>query len=479
MFTSNFPEPVYRICQAVNSAGGRAMLVGGTVRDMLLGIPPKDFDIEVSWIYPEHLEEIVKSLDPDSFGARGKQFEVMNARFGEWSVDISIPRWDSKCAPGHKGFVISGDPFMSMEDAARRRDFTVNSMGFNPLNGELADFFGGRKDLNEKILRATDTVLFRDDPLRVLRAMQFAGRFGFSVEPETMAVCIYMTGQNEFAELPSARIGEEWRKLLLQSPRPSVGLEVGLATGAFHVLHPELVKLVGCPQNPVWHPEGSVWNHTLMTTDEAAELVRFYRLTGDPALVGMVSALGHDLGKPATTKFEDGRWKSKGHDSAGIMPARDFLSRMQFGNDVNERVQALIREHLAPVNIAQVPHRAGRESAVRKLANRLAPATIDQLALVSEADQRGRAVTLDKVDGVDEMLEIAEKFNITDGKPFKILTGRHLIDRLGWEPYPKGVRFQPILETVFQAQLDGQITTVDEGLEMAEQLRRNMEDGED
>lgn len=264
-----FPEIIFSIAEAMRGQGGRALLVGGIVRDMLLGLPPKDYDFEVYGIAFEHLEVMIRFLNPDWMGTVGKAFCVLKVRFGELAMDIAIPRRESKSGAGHDGFRMVGDPTMSPQEGARRRDFTVNAMALDPLTDEIFDFFGGREDLSRKILRATDPKRFCDDPLRVLRAVQFAGRFGFSVEPHTIAVCREMTREDEFRDLPAARIGEEWRKLLLKSQSPSVGLEVGRATGAFEVLHPELTNLIGVPQDAEWHPEGDVWTHTCMVADAA------------------------------------------------------------------------------------------------------------------------------------------------------------------------------------------------------------------
>lgn len=468
----NFPEYVMRVANAVRDEGGNALIVGGGIRDMVLGLLPKDVDIEVFGIAPDRLEILLHSIGgPVWVDIAGRSFGVFKVQFSDGSViDVSIPRRESKSGSGHRGFEVSGDPFMPFEEAARRRDFTVNAMAFDPISQEFFDFFKGQEDLEGRILRATDTVKFQEDPLRVLRAMQFAGRFGMMVEPRTLTVCRGMVREREFAELPNARIGEEWRKLLLKSPRPSIGLTVGLATGAFHTLHPELVALIGCKQEKEWHPEGDVWTHTMMVVDVAAEIIRRECLAGDDALVIMLGALCHDLGKPAVTRFMQNntgewRWRAHGHEDAGIEPTRSFLSRMDFGKDVELRVVKLVADHLAPSHMFETQWREPTDSAIRKLARRLEPVTMKELVLVAEADHRGRTFSEDGFRAGRMLLERAQALKVTKKGPERILMGRHLIEHFGWK---EGPHFKPVLDTVFEAQMEGRVTTFEEALAMAE-----------
>lgn len=455
-----------RVANAINREGGRSLIVGGGVRDALLGLHPKDFDLEVYGVEPDRLDSIVDSLEPTWKDVVGKSFGVLKVRFGEDDIDISIPRRESKSGSGHKGFQVIGDPTMTPEDAARRRDFTVNALAMDPFTDEVLDFFGGQKDLSRGILRATDPERFRDDPLRVLRTMQFAGRFGFTVEKGTLSICREMAQKPEFANLPAARIGEEWSKLLLKSPKPSVGLEIGLETGAFNVLHPELAALVDVRQDPKWHPEGDVFKHTSMVVDAAADIVKREGLKGDDALTVLLGALCHDFGKTATTQFIDGRWRSLGHESAGKAPTASFLSNMGFGKNIESRVAPLVANHLFPI------HAAGdaNDAAIRRLARRLQPATIKELVWVSEADHRGRGVPWDGFPAGAALLKRAEEMSISVSGPKPILMGRHLMDELHWEP---GKYFGKVLKDIFEAQIDGRITKFDEALEMARSLGKS------
>jgi tRNA nucleotidyltransferase (CCA-adding enzyme) len=458
-----FPEIVTRLARAAADEGGKAHLVAGAVRDSLLGLPTKDWDFEIFGVKADRLDPILRSLKPLWIDTVGASFGVLKAKFGALEIDVSIPRIDSKAGQGHRGFEVTGDPWMSPKEAARRRDFTVNAIAMDPLTSETFDFFDGIGDLKRKVLRAIDPVLFCDDPLRVLRAAQFAARFNFSVDPSTAALCREMCGEPEFANLPSARIGQEWRKLLLKSLRPSVGLRVGLEIGAWQVLHPELAALVGIPQDPGWHPEGDVWTHNNMVVDAAADIVRREQLDGDEALLVMAGALCHDLGKPATTEFIDGHWRSPGHEREGIAPTHSFLSRMDFGERIKAKVARIVNDHL----FAAVQDGKSRDAAVRRLSKRLDPATIRELVLVAEADHQGRDSPLDGFPAGVALLAQAEGLSVRQAPSQPILLGRHLVENLGWKP---GTQFSPVLAIVEEAQIEGTVTTLEEALEMARSL---------
>lgn len=457
------PSKVLDVAHAMKEAGGRALLVGGSVRDMLLGQLPKDFDIEVYGMPAEEIESIVVSLGPEKIETVGRAFGVITARFNELDVDISIPRHESKQGTGHKGFKVTGDPSMTVEDAARRRDFTINSMAYDPLTGEIIDPFNGRKDLAAGILRATDLERFRDDPLRVLRTAQFAGRFGFKVDKETVAVCQEMTASSEFTELPPGRVNEEWQKLLLKSPKPSLGIDVGSQIGAWGALHPELAALHTIAQDSTWHPEGDVWTHSLMAVDVASEIVRREGLEGDDALVILLGALCHDFGKPQTTEFKDGRWRSWGHHKEGVAPTERFLERMGIKKDIQERVTRLVAEHMF---LALNSKGDITDSAIKRLARRLDSATIQELVFIMEADVTGRGVEVSKerTEGAADLISRARELEVSLNKPTPILMGRHLIEHLTWEPGP---RFSRVLKDIFEAQLRGEINTLEEALAMA------------
>src|SRR5437016_6341605 len=253
-------ERVLALARAVHSAGGRALLVGGCVRDMLMGRQPKDWDLEVYGLEPSRLRELLDRFGP--VNVVGEAFTVY--KLGS-ILDVSLPRLERKSGRGNRAFVIAGDPSMSIKDATRRRDFTINAILQDPLTEEILDPFAGQEDIKRQTLRAVSLDTFAEDSLRVLRAAQFAARFEFDIEPETVALCRTI----DLSDLPSERIWGEMEKLLLRPERPSIGLEWLQELGAIDQLFPGIKALMHVPQDAEWHPEGDVYVHTLLVVDRA------------------------------------------------------------------------------------------------------------------------------------------------------------------------------------------------------------------
>jgi hypothetical protein len=282
------PEKVLALARVVRDEGGRALMVGGCVRDSLMSIRPKDWDVEVYGVEPATLRKLLESFG--RINVVGESFTVY--KIGN-HLDVSLPRRERKSGRGHRGFIIEGDPAMSLEEAARRRDFTINAILEDPLTDEIIDPFKGRADIQNKILRAVSRETFLEDSLRVLRAAQFAARFEFDIEPETIELCRAI----DLTDLPRERIWGEMEKLLLRARRPSIGLKWLYSLGIVDQLFPELKALVGVPQEPEWHPEG--WSiaelpfEPLVTSmaqaksiDERPSLREFLtNATADPAVI--------------------------------------------------------------------------------------------------------------------------------------------------------------------------------------------------
>ena len=424
-------DKVVEIARAVREAGGRALLVGGCVRDRLRGEESKDFDVEVFGLDLAALESVLAR-----FGeviAVGRAFGVLQVK--GLPIDFSLPRRDSKIAAGHKGFEIAFDPGLDFATAARRRDLTINSIGLDPLTDEILDPHGGRADLAAGVLRATDPAHFSEDPLRGLRAAQFAARFGFRADPGLIALCRAL----DLSELSGERVLEEWRKLLLKGVRPSLGTELLRETNQLRFF-PELAALVGVPQDPEWHPEGDCWVHNQLVIDEAARL----RDGGpdDPAL--MFGALLHDVGKPPTTAVENGRVRSPGHDVRGVPLAVAFLERMRAPVELVVRVSALVEHHLAPALFIK---NGAAAKGYRRLARKLgaAGASVELLLRVARADHFGRTsdeALARQFPAGDEFLAKARDLAVEHQAPRDVVLGRHLIAR-GLTP---GVEFGRILE---------------------------------
>jgi len=455
------PEKILSLARAIHDAGGRALLVGGCVRDELMGKQPKDWDLEVYNLDAARVREIL-----DQFGSVnvvGESFTVY--KLGH-DLDVSIPRRERKSGRGHKGFVIEGDPSMSVAEATRRRDFTINAILRDPLTGELSDLYEGQRDLQQRVLRAVSSETFAEDSLRVLRAAQFAARFEFDISPETVELCRNV----DLSDLPAERIWGEMEKLLLQAQHPSGGLEWLHKLGAIEKLFPEIQSLIGVPQDPEWHPEGDVFVHTKLVVDRARELID--DLSYPRQVTVMLAALAHDFGKPATTEFIEGRLRSRGHEEAGVPPTESFLERLNVhtldGYNVRKQVIALVREHLKPGEFYKKRDEVG-EGAFRRLARRCEP---DLLYRVAKADSLGRNaewVPREQWYGAEAQewfIERTKELQVEQRPPDPLLLGRHLLE-LGVEPGPK---MGEITRAVYEMQLDGRVRTLDEAIAEARRL---------
>jgi tRNA nucleotidyltransferase (CCA-adding enzyme) len=433
------------IARLVRTEGGRALVVGGFVRDQLLGRPSNELDMEVFGIAEERLRALLAQFG--RVEAVGQQFPVY--KLG--AIDVALPRRESKSGRGHKGFLVSGDPYMSIEEAARRRDFTVNAIMWDPLTNEYLDPFNGRADLERRILRVVDPRTFLDDSLRVLRALQFAARFELTADEHTKALCRSIA----LDDLPSERIWGEFEKLLLKAARPSIGFALARELDVTTKLLPELHALIGCPQEPEWHPEGDCWIHTLMVIDEARG--RNGDLNRAQLAAVMLGAVCHDLGKPLTTAIIDGRIRSPGHEEAGVEPATCLLGRLSVhsldGFDVRWHVLGMVAHHLKPGAFYKVRDEIG-DGAFRRLAQKV---DLELLARLARADCNGRTGNFD-CSAMDWFIERARSLGVEHQPPPPILMGRHLLE-LGVQPGPA---MGEMLKAVYELQLDGKITTLDE-----------------
>jgi len=441
------------IAHAVRDAGGRALFVGGWVRDRIMGRPSKDIDIEVFGVPADPLKTLLESVG--RVETVGESFQVFKAG----DIDVSLPRRESKSGRGHRGFVVTGDPSMSVQDAARRRDFTINAILWDPLTEEYVDPFNGRQDIANRLLRVVDPATFCDDSLRALRAVQFAARFEFVLDDEARRLCREMP----LDDLPAERIWGEIEKLLL-APRPSIGLALALDLGIVVKLFPELKALDGCPQEPEWHPEGDVWVHTLQVVDQARR--RIDDLPRPQQLTMMLGAVCHDLGKPKTTKFSDGRIRSLDHEEQGVEPALSLLDRLNVhtidGYDVRAQVAGLTAQHLKPGAWYKVRDQVG-DGAFRRLA---AKVDLELLARLAKSDCVGREPGTFDCTAMDWFLDRARQLGVEHKPPGPILFGRHLLE-LGLKPGP---RVGEILKTVYEQQMDGTVTTLEQAIESARRL---------
>jgi tRNA nucleotidyltransferase (CCA-adding enzyme) len=438
--------PLRQIEQLIRCAGGRTWLVGGCIRDLVLGRQPRDLDLEVSGLPPGQLHALLTEHFSVQFV--GKAFGVFKLQ--GLPIDISIPSRMLIDNESAQGLLRQSDPDMDIDEALARRDFTMNAMAWDPDTLELRDPFNGRADLDAHVLRHVSE-RFAEDPLRVLRGMQLAARFELTAAPETVALCKTLTQNGQ----PSERLWEEWKKLLLQGIKPSLGLQF-LSNCGWLRFYPELEALQGCKQDPVWHPEGDVWVHTLHCLDWFA--IERTDNQNDDLIVGL-GILCHDFGKPATTTTDFGRITSCGHEPEGEAPTRRFLDRLTNQDDLISEVIPLVLCHLRP---RPLHHANASDSEVRRLARQVQ--RIDRLVRVARADHAGRPPKpFDGFPAGTWLLERARKLEVEDRAPTPLVMGRHLLE-LGVQPGPDMGR---LLDECYEAQLDGLFSTRDEGLTYA------------
>ena len=423
---------------------GQAFLVGGCVRDALLDLPQKDFDIEVFGLdYPEFASELSRFGRTDLVG---RSFGVIKLTVpsGE-TYDFSLPRRDSKVGPGHKGFSIEFDPAITLPEAASRRDFTINALMFNPRTGELLDFFGGRVDLEKRTLRHTSPA-FIEDPLRVLRGMQFASRFALQAAPETISLCRQI--KDRYRELAVERVREEWWKWAAKSKLPSAGLKVLAETGWIENF-PEFNAIRGVPQEPEWHPEGDVFVHTCHCCDAMAALPQWQNADEESRVVYLLSVLAHDFGKAVstTTELRDGRPRivSPGHEMQSVALAEAFCARIDLPLGLRKRILPLVANHMIPKQVMS-------DRAIRRLSHRLEPENIQGLTLMMTADASGRPPLPTGAPAMAaHLLERAAELRVAEAAPRPVLLGRQLLE-VGMLP---GRPVGEILDRAYEAQLEG------------------------
>lgn len=447
------------ILDAIVANGGKPLFVGGCVRDSILNIPCKDIDVEV---YGLNASDLIKVLE--QFGKVdqvGVSFGVIKLTTDTDDYDFTLPRIDNKISKGHTGFEVIVDHTLSPYEAAKRRDFTINSIA-RDMDGNLIDPYGGESDLMYGVLKATSDH-FSEDPLRVLRGFQFAARFNMKVDNWTKTLCGSLIG--EYETLANERIFGEWEKWALKSVKPSAGLDFLLDTGWIK-LYPELDQLIGLEQEYEYHPEGCTWTHTGLVCDEAVRIAVRDQLNDEDRLVLMFAALCHDLGKATTTFVKNGRIVSPGHADAGIGPTISLMNRIGFVGDTKlkkivDQVVKLVAEHMSHLGIEP------NLKIVRRLADRTSPSNLNQLVRLMEADHSGRS-PLPKgcPENARKILTIAEELDIVNNKPIPIVMGRHLME-LGIKPGPT---MGNIIKQCYQAQLDGEFDNLNDGLIFAKLL---------
>lgn len=505
VYEVDVPDEVLDICKEISGLGGRALLVGGSVRDAViskefsdLDIKPKDFDLEIYGIDKQQLQLILET----KFGSKkvdlvGRAFGIMKVYLDglEKPLDFSIPRKESKTGNEHTEFSITVDSSMTIDEASLRRDLTINSVAYDPLTKVLYDPYGGVKDIKNKTIEVTNVDAFQEDSLRVLRVIQFASRFEFNISDQTKELCKKMVERGDMDFLPRERLAEEVTKLFSEGRKPSIGLKFAKEIGFIEKYWPELQALVGVPQEKKWHPEGDVWTHTLQVVDAAVDIanreISLEKLNKKDKLILVLGALCHDFGKPSTTQFIEGSYKAHGHEPAGVTPTEAFLERL-FGDpkaklisDITKKVLPLVADHLKPKDLweREVKEGIDQSNAVRRLAKRLRDgdpkayskggnSDIYMLSLIVEADQRGRNGNGDTFLSRDAVFELKEwqtwllkkaaDLNVEKTPPKNLLNGDVLLKISNGK---KGGPWMGIvLNAVYADQLDGNINSPEQAV---------------
>jgi tRNA nucleotidyltransferase (CCA-adding enzyme) len=429
-----------QITRLLHAHGGHCYLVGGSVRDHFLGIPSHNFDLEIFNLSSAAIIDILKPHY--KIDCVGKSYGILKIR--GLNVDIGVPRKEQRQGPLHTDFAVQEDPFLPLEEAIRRRDFTINAIYFDLKNRQIVDPFSGLSDIENRVLRHTSE-RFSEDPLRVLRGMQFCARFALTPTPQTVAHCRSLSPKF----LSRERIAQEFTKLLLQGTRPSAGLHF-LKDAEWTQFFPELHRLIGVEQDPMRHPEGDVFEHTCCVLDTFAQ-----HKTGifEDDLTVAFALLCHDFGKPTTT-FKDSRGiHSYWHEIAGILPAEKFMEGLCIPKNIMLQALTLIQYHIEPRRLFK---RRASDADLRRLSYNVR--RLDLLALLSYCDCAGR------VDNNGEIrawiLDRAQALGILKAPPKAIIQGRHLIE-LGVKPNKD---FSKTLLKFYFAQLNGDFSTLEEGL---------------
>lgn len=450
----------------------RALIVGGFIRDALLGLHPKDLDIEVYGMEQDDLLDLLRRTFRCSINLVGESYGVIKVPLAHGlDLDVSVPRTDSIPSSAVNAPPVSKNPWMTVREAARRRDFTMNTLAADPLTGEIIDSFGAIDDLNDRLLRATDRERFQDDALRVYRGVQFAARMGLEVEDETFLLMREMVERGDLKTQSAQRRLGEWAKLLLKAKRPSIGLTLMRELGMTELHYPQLHALIGVPQDPEWHPEGDVWIHTLMVVDAAAQIIRREAgtLSKDEQLAVMMGVVCHDFGKPETTEEEGGHIRSRGHEEKGVEPTKAFLKGLRAPHALVDAAAVIAGQHLKP-GVFYRAHQAGAlnekqyRNILRKLVKNLGTVSWRVLLAASEADFRGRdlpGVATDAYLPGELFAHTVEAHGLDREAKKPLLQGRDLEAIFDLEP---GRQMGTLIRYVEKMRDEGQIETKEEAV---------------
>jgi len=423
-----------KIFQHIESVGGRVYIVGGTVRDYLLKIDNNhDIDVEIYHLTYDELKTVLEQYG--QVNTYGKSFAIMGLDCLP-GYDFALPRKESKTGVKHQDFDIIIDKDLSLDKAIQRRDITINALMYDYAQGEIIDLCGGMSDLENHIIKMVSPLTFKEDPLRVLRVAQFISRFEMKVEEKTLEMCKRMVREGMLQHLSIERIYGEYRKLLL-SPHPSLGLEF---LREINALPQYLSDLITCDQRRDFHPEGSVWNHTMLVLDIGALCKDFV----DEPEAFMWSCLLHDIGKPSVTTKEGHAPK---HNEAGVEVFKTV--NLIASKKMRVYIETMIMYHMHLMNMAR--HRSSDVKFLRLLKNIEGKVSLSDLMFISECDKlgRGRIASQQYNDFLVYMNDKIERLGDKALKP--IVVGQDLIDA-GFKDH---TIYKELLEKAYEMQIEG------------------------
>lgn len=517
------PDSVMKFCEYIASVGGRALVVGGSVRDMVRSkllsddvFNTEDIDIEVYGIKPGDLIQAAEMFfSSDKQKTNGKSFEVISVmdRVENIKIDITTPRESNLTGADDDGFFSGSRPDFTMLQASLRRDLTCNSILYDPLKKLVYDPYDGIRDIDDNVLRITSFETFSEDPVRIFRMMQIVSRTEAIIDRDSEEYCKALLAkiknqnvddQPDLGDGPiklnNDRVYKEFVKLFANGSRPSLGLEFARRIGVIDFYFPTLAKLKDIKQEYLWHKEGDVWIHTMQAVDAAAEIAIRDGLSEKDTLVLVLAVLCHDLGKVTTTSMTksvvDGKEieqiTSRGHDLESVLLADELIDQLMniggvsnvdgfVGEDNTHNSTPLSRELKGKVTSLVKNHMHLREyyrhfkDGVKtdRMMGRLARdldnsgASIFLLAKLEEADQRARKENsqdpflLEEVDGLIDWKFWVDSYEYIK-LPDKLVDGKRIIEELQLKP---GVLLGVLVDWVFDDQLAGEVDSVEKGIE--------------
>ncbi len=422
---------VTQIAHDVDNVGGTAYFVGGHVRDKFLNVTPKDTDLEVYGVVPASLRALLEPYGKVS--TVGESFGVF--KLGD--IDVAIPRKETSTGRSHKSLDVDADPWLDPRRACARRDFTFNAMLENVLTGEILDYYGGRNDLKAMIVRAVNDKTFTEDPLRMIRAAKMAARFGFIIAQDTAS--LIRARREDITNLPSERIFGELSDILMKSQQPSYGIRLLDELGLLEIMLPEIWALKAVEQNPLYHPEGSVFNHLCQGVD--------YFPIEQRTLIEQLAIMWHDVGKLYGTRE---------HDLNSVKIIREvFPARLTTDTAIINGVCKIVENHMSLYGGSVTKAR------VRRLASKV---DIYAIVRMGQADRLSRPLPEEQLnEGRAHLQKFITVFEDVSHEIKPIIRGRDILENHNIEPGPL---YSKILNQVYNLQLDGVFSDHETGLQI-------------